>query len=463
MRLWQRLLLTLLAVAVLPLVLITRHDFAFFHDFTKRAQEREMVVAAQLMAELFHRVSEPAERAAVLDAHAVATGSRLRYFDASLRMVYDSGATHPVDLSGDPEVARAFETGRYAARWALSPDRLRLHYFAAVPRIGGKGEVLGVAQVIRDTREITFALARLRRNQRLAAAWAAVLSVFLALFSSWALTRRLRRLRRSAARFAHSGDPSGFALSGGDEVAELAGGFREMAVELGRRQAYNRDFVLTTLHELKTPLTAVRGAAGLMLAEPSMPPSNRERFTRNIAHQAERMAALVRDLHSLTSLDLDLPAEVPCEREAGELFRDLLQKLGASLRAPVELAGEGGEARVCVRADRIEQVLANLLGNAQRYHPADGSPIRVRLRAEAGFLEVTVEDKGPGIAPENLDRVFERFFTTVPRGEGGEEGRGLGLAVVRRIVEHHRGMVFARNRPEGGAAVGFLLPLAAGG
>jgi signal transduction histidine kinase len=460
MKLRTRLVLTLLAVSVLPLLLANRYAFSFFHHFSKHAQEKAMEQSGRLAGHLFRLVPDPAARADVLDAHARDTASRIRVFDAQRRLVYDSGVTDLLDLKEDREIQRAFDTGRYAARWALSPDRKNVHYFSAVPWSDAQGGVIGVAQVIRDTGDITRALSRMKAQQEMAARSAAGISICLALLSAWALTRRLRRLRRAAATFAQTGSSTGFDLAGRDEVAELAAGFRDMATELEKRQHYNRDFVLTTLHELKTPLTAIRGAAELLQSRPDMRSEDRERFVGNIVVQSQRLGPMVEALRSLTSLDLDLPGEVLEIHPAGALLSAALERLRPGLRGPVELLGGDCPALLRVQPGRIEQALGNVLDNALRHQPEGRGPVRLLLRTENDLVVIAVEDDGPGIAEENLERVFDRFFTTVPRGQSLDYGLGLGLAEVKRILEHHRGEVFARNRPEGGAAVGFVLPVA---
>jgi signal transduction histidine kinase len=121
----------------------------------------------------------------------------------------------------------------------------------------------------------------------------------------------------------------------------------------------------------------------------------------------------------------------------------------------VDLDADEGQVRGI--PPRLEQGLINLLQNADRYHAA-AEPIRVVSRFVEETWSLEVIDRGAGISPENLSRIFDRYFTTSTANVAGQRGRGLGLAVLKRIVEHHGGEVTARNRADGGAAIGFRLP-----
>jgi two-component system sensor histidine kinase KdpD len=157
----------------------------------------------------------------------------------------------------------------------------------------------------------------------------------------------------------------------------------------------------------------------------------------------------------VTALDVDLPGEPEEEIDTTVWLGEALERIRPALRHAVEVEQTGG--RVQGVPGRLEQALVNLLHNADRYHRG-GGPVRVRSTVGGTEWRLVVEDGGPGIPEENLHRIFDRYFTTAEEDGKGTRGRGLGLAVVKRIVEHHGGRVFADNRPEGGAAVGMVLP-----
>ncbi len=455
-----RIILTMLAVAVLPMLLINRYALAFFHHFSKEALEHNMVNSAKLTSDVFQADMDAADRKTILAAHALETESRIRFFDAEETLLFDTGESPGLNIGENTDVQSALQTGQYAARWRLTPDRSRLYYFSAWPQIDPvTGEVEGVAQVIRHTAPITRAILNMKAHQTRATWWAAATSVILSVLFAILLTLRLRALRHAATEYAQTGDATGFEMTGKDEIADLAAEFRTMAKELEKRQAYNRDFVLTTLHELKTPLTAIQGAAELLRERPDLPAADRTKFAGNISFQSERLSRLVEELRAITSLDVELPGEPMQLMHIGMLIQNIVDRIRPAFNCEIILKGTDNQIMARVLPRRIEQVMVNLLENAERHNPEDKA-VCVALSETETHARIRVMDQGPGFAPENIDRVFDRFFTTVPKGETLNQGRGLGLAVVKRIVEAHRGQVFALNRDEGGACVGFELPLA---
>ena len=462
MKLWMKLFLLLLMVSVIPTWLLSRYASSYFHLFTRKVQEEQMAKTGRWMGYLYREVHSDAEREAVLNAHAVDAGRRLRFFDATGELVYDSGEDVVLFFDGNPDVTKAIVSGKYAARWWLLPDRSRLYYFSAVPAFDGEGRLIGVAQVIEHTGRITTALMRLHRYQQSGLIWVAGGSVLFAVIFSFLLTRKLRHLRQAARQFAVDGSTDGFRMRGRDEVAELSRGFMEMAEQLKARQAYNRDFVQTTLHELKTPLTAMHGAADILRTRDGLSAEDRKRFSGNIQIQSDRLLHLVQELQSLTSLEVELPQEKAQAVEAGGLVSGILDRVRPAMKHGVVLKGAELKKVISVVPARMEQVLINLLQNADRYHQGD-APIRIVLEEREGRLKLTVADDGPGIQEENPLRIFDRYFSTVPRNANLAYGRGLGLAIVKRIAEHYGGDVFAENRATGGADVGVVFTLSGGG
>jgi signal transduction histidine kinase len=458
MKLWMQLMAAMLLVAVLPVVFLTRYATTYFHYFTREAQEEQMSQAGMMVTELFRSVPDATERRKLLEAYSARSGRRYRFYDSDSTLLLDVGDLGEIDFGDNRDVARALESGGPSARWWLRPDRSSLFYFVSVPLKNEDGDVLGVAQVIEDTNRITRALSRLHDQQLGGVWWIAGGCVVFSAGFSWLLTRRLRRLRTAALQFGATGALPNLPEQGRDEVADLARGFRQMATELKKRHAYNRDFVLTTLHELKTPLTAMHGAADLLYTRETLSAEDRKRFAGNIQHQSTRMLGLVKELQTLTSLDVDLPEEQPEEVDIETWLPDVVERLRPGLLHPVDISLEKPDAGpVIIVPHRIEQALANLLNNADRYQP-EGLPLQVIFNKGDSEWTLSVRDQGPGIEEENLDRIFDRYFSTVPRDQPGSAGRGLGLSVVRRIAEHHHGTVHAHNARDRGAVVGFSVP-----
>jgi len=456
MKLWLKLFLALMVVSVGPTWFLSRYASSSFHQFTRRAQEEQMAQTGRWMGRLFREVSTPVEREAVLSAYAADSGRRLRFFNPGGDLIYDSGERDVVFFDENSDVSQAISQEAYAARWWVTDDRSRLFYFSSVPVFDSEGALMGVAQVVEHTGRITQALVRLHVYQKTGFLWVLCGTVVLSGFFSLLLTRRLRRLRLAAREFAQDGSTGGFVMRGRDDVAELAGGFQEMAEKLKAKQRYNREFVQTTLHELKTPLTAMHGAADILQTREELSTKDRKRFSANIQTQSDRLLHLVRELESLTSLEEDLPRESPEAVALGPMLEEIVERIRPAMTHRLELSGAEIREERRVFPARMEQVVINLLQNADRYHCGDKA-IRVILSEESRGWVLRVEDDGPGISEADPLRIFDRYFTTVSRDENREYGRGIGLAIVKRIVEHYGGRVFAENREWGGATVGVIL------
>lgn len=211
-------------------------------------------------------------------------------------------------------------------------------------------------------------------------------------------------------------------------------------------------------HDLRTPLVSITGALSALLADAGQLDAAAQRALVENAHEeTERLNQLVGNLLDMTRLEagpLALRLE-PCDVQ--DLIGAALGQLGARLQQR--------EVRVEIPADMpltpldfvlVVQVLVNLLDNALKYAPPD-QPIDVRARVQGLQVEIEVADRGPGLPPEDLGRVFDRFYRLQYPGSMG--GTGLGLSICRGIVEAHGGRIQARNRPEGGASFTITLPL----
>jgi signal transduction histidine kinase len=237
------------------------------------------------------------------------------------------------------------------------------------------------------------------------------------------------------------------------DVARLTHTFNRLIQRVDHVLAVQRQLVEDTSHELRTPLTTIKG--NLDLLEHDMSWEDHVEIVVETRQEVVRMSRLVRDLlllaeigepdrHELRQIRLDLLAQDVTERLAGaELTRVEVHA------QPVEVAGE---------EDRLRQLLSNLLQNALRYATAAPRAVRVTVERDGAHARLVVDDDGPGIPADALERVFDRFFR-VDRGRSrGQGGTGLGLAIVRHITTSHGGRVWAENRPDGGARLVVTLP-----
>jgi PAS domain S-box-containing protein len=225
-------------------------------------------------------------------------------------------------------------------------------------------------------------------------------------------------------------------------------------------------FVSIASHELRTPIARVKGYAEMVLAAHSdgdLTDEMLQRSLRRIDHASDRLAALVRDLLDVSKISAgNLPMRVKA-LEVTDLVRDVVgryqEQLSGEGHLLLEIAGTPG--RVVGDADRIEQVLTNLLDNALKYSP-DGAELRVRLQPKARGVLLEVQDHGIGLPAEAAERIFEPFSRAANAEERQITGMGLGLYICRNIVEQHRGRIWARSAGEGkGTLFSIWLPEAA--
>jgi two-component system phosphate regulon sensor histidine kinase PhoR len=229
--------------------------------------------------------------------------------------------------------------------------------------------------------------------------------------------------------------------------------------DLRRADQIRRDFVANVSHELRTPLTAIRGYVEA-LTEADLGNDDRQRFLDIVARQTLRMERLVKDLLRLARLDagqetLDVG---PCD------VRGLVQSVIADLATLLDEHGQGVEVNVAADAAtihgdaaKLHDVLRNLVANAAMYAP-ERTTIGVGAARAGRRVAITVSDAGPGIPPEDLSRVFERFYRVDKSRARDPGGTGLGLSIVKHLVELHGGDVRAENRAEGGARFTITLP-----
>ena len=291
----------------------------------------------------------------------------------------------------------------------------------------------------------------------LAAFAAGAAALILALVLVRQTTNPLRQLEAATQRIAKGDFDEEVEIRSSDEIGRLAEAFNEMARSLKLSEEAKRRMIADISHELRTPLAAVRSALeGLRdgLFEPS---------SATFASLHDRVLLLTRlvgDLHQLALADA---GQLSIERQATRLdaiVNGIVETVGFQIEdsgLTLETAIDPAIPALLIDANRIEQVLLNLLANAIRHTPEGG---RIELRADrTSESEVTVSvcDTGSGLAPEDLERVFERFYCADPAREG--VGAGLGLAIAKALVEAHGGRAWAENRPLGGACFKIVLPI----
>jgi two-component system, OmpR family, phosphate regulon sensor histidine kinase PhoR len=228
--------------------------------------------------------------------------------------------------------------------------------------------------------------------------------------------------------------------------------------DLRRADQIRRDFVANVSHELRTPLTAIRGYVEALLDEPA-DAENTRRFLEIIARHSTRMERLVQDLLRLARLDARQEALDVTRCDVHQVFSGVIADLGPAIEAKqqhVAIVVPSEASHVDGDPAKLHDIVRNLVENAVNYSP-DGADLRVTSGVSDGTFVITVADSGPGIPPEDLTRVFERFYR-VDKSRSRPGGTGLGLAIVKHLVELHGGEARAENAPDGGAVFTIRLP-----
>jgi signal transduction histidine kinase len=286
---------------------------------------------------------------------------------------------------------------------------------------------------------------------------AAIAMGFLLSQSVAAPLRRIARAARSVARGSYT---QRVPLAGPREVREVAANFNRMTEEVQRSQQTLRDFLMNISHEIKTPLTSIRGFSQAMLDGTIDDEAGVSRSARIINDESTRVLRLVEELLDLSRLESRQAQINQDDVEVAELFshvEDVFALRSEDSGVSLDIA-RPPSLRIRGDFDRLEQVLNNLLDNAFR-HTATGGKVAVSARSvQQGLVQVSVSDTGKGIPPEDVPHLFERYY----RATNGRntKGYGLGLAITREIVRAHGGDIWAASEPGKGTTFSFTLPLA---
>jgi two-component system sensor histidine kinase BaeS len=291
------------------------------------------------------------------------------------------------------------------------------------------------------------------------------ISSILALVAStwlfWGITRPLSRLRQATEAVANGDLAARAPVRRKDEIGRTAQAFNTMAGQLQRQESLRKQMVADVAHELRTPLSVMRGNLEAMIDQ--LIPANEQELDA-VHGEVLRLTRLVEDLRLLSLADSgDLQLDLG-EVDVAGLVETAVRRMSPAAEAGgIILAGDIGRNPGTINADegKLQQVLANLVANALRYTPS-GKKITVSARSVGADVWLAVTDQGPGIDPADLPNFFERFW----KGDrsrtrsGAYSGSGLGLSIVRQIVELHGGRVEASLPEEGGLQVTIILPVA---
>ena len=385
--------------------------------------------------------------------------------DRSGRVVFDSTGQHlGEDFSQWRDVSRALK-GDYGARTtpdvASDPDSSVMYVGAPVRwSQGGNGEIIGTVTVGKPVQSFgQFVSAA--REKTLYVGLVSVLAVLMlvVMVSVWLV--RPFGLIADYVRYVRAQRRFSLPRLGRRAVGVIGAAYDEMRDALAGRN-YVADYVQTLTHEVKSPLSAIRGAAEL-LQEPGMPQPERQRFLANIQRETQRIQEMVDRMMELTALE----TRRMLERVEPVSLKPLLEELAGATQ------GQAAQRHIRIEVDApqdatvegdpflLRRAVSNLLDNALDFSP-EGSTVQLSLSVQRRSVHITMRDQGPGIPDYAQDKVFEKFYS-LARPHSKKKSTGLGLSFVKEIASLHHGRIELDNRPEGegpGAVATLSLPRA---
>ena len=309
-------------------------------------------------------------------------------------------------------------------------------YFAARPLEPGPGTLI----LLRPESATGSLLSPYVWGLLIAAAAGGLLAALAAFLLARRISRPVDRIAAAARTLARGTHPEPVPVEGATEIATLAGAFNDLAAQLQKAQEAERNFLLSVSHELKTPLTAIRGYAEAV-EDGAVDPRE---AAATVASEARRLERLVKDLLDLARMNRTDFSVHNTEIDLADVVEDVVRRYGKQAHSfGVALwAVTESPAPAVADADRVLQVVSNLVENALRLTPPGGE---VRVVAEPGILRV--EDTGPGLAEADTERAFERFYLHERYGLERKVGTGLGLAIVKELTLAMGGDVDVESRP----------------
>ncbi|MCH8849999.1 MAG: HAMP domain-containing histidine kinase [Chloroflexi bacterium] len=300
--------------------------------------------------------------------------------------------------------------------------------------------------------------------------FAAVVTVFFSLWVASAIAGRLEVVASGIRALAGGDYATRVDVEGGDEVARLAadvnilaGRLRESEEQREELDRERRELTAAISHDLRTPLASVRAMVEALDDRVVEDPAEVERYYRTIRREIDRLSRMITDLFELAQMDagkLQLDRHPVALQEVAAEVVDAMEAQARKAGVTLALAVEGEPPELSLEGARIERVAANLVRNALEHTPAGGQ-VDVTVYAADGHVALRVSDTGEGILEDEIGRIWDRFYRVEKsrkRGPTSADGAGLGLAIVRGIVELHGGSVEVASSPGRGASFTVLLP-----
>jgi signal transduction histidine kinase len=446
-----------LAGAALAGLVSTVLSIGLFQDYTEdrllAELHREARGLTSLYAEQARKVATAPEGQKVIPLATSrleqASGSQLFY--SGTRVFYGQSS----GLRALPHDIVQWRDGRVRTFEFTPPGADRKYLAVSSPlRLGKREPYFGALVVAKPTAELRERWFTLIERLALAGLVGIAVAGALAAYLTRRITKPVEALTQAANQIAEGRyDIEVPASRSGDEIGHLSTRFGEMAVRLQEAEELERNFLMTVSHELRTPLTAIRGHVEALREGVAGDEASRAESLGVIANEAARLERLVGDVLDLAKLDTRRFTLRREEVDMGRLLERAYRTFAEEARRRgIDYQQEIGARPVIIAdGDRVLQIISNLLSNAFRWTP-DGGRVELALEQENGTVSVAVQDSGPGIPEDDVDRIFRPFWSR----DGG--GTGLGLAIARELASAHGGQIVLDTEPGRGACFKLVLP-----
>ncbi len=444
--------LLLSAMTALGLVQMIYFKDYWIDDRRERLTENTAQIAAHATRVIVQAPDDP--NAYILSENSIQPMVELLASVSDMHVVITDTAGHVVIRSSTltlaeealPQTALTEIEEGYFAVGTMNGMFSSVQYTAATPIYSPDGKPIGYVITASSADDLLSYLSETMKTYFMSAI-IVLLVLFIVIYAlSYRLVKPLRDMAAATRRFAEGDFSCRVSVKGKDEVAELAAALNNMAVSLSTTDNMSRSFVANVSHELKTPMTTISGFIDGIL-DGTIPPERQQHYLRIVSDEVKRLSRLVRSMLELSRIDNGTVAIKPVSFDLMQSACDALLSFEKRIEEKnVNITGLSECSRTMVTADYdlIGQVVYNLLDNAVKF-VNDGGEIAVNIYREQGRVYCAVRNSGAGLAPEEMPRVFERFYKTDRSRSLDKTGVGLGLFIVKTVINLHHGEIYVRS------------------
>ena len=464
----------ILAALLITIVIFSGAVVAARQQATQDSYEREVCLQAREVADFMANLSELSYVQRNLTMKPIIL-KKIRdiyqRYNADIWIVsYDSGIVQYLDSSWNTsesiasdavkEQLSAIQTGQEIRVTGLFPELGDQIVTIGVPWRYGDEQVVGAVLLHIPTKSLQISILSIARQILPQAILSLLVGAVLAFFLAQSQIKPLREINSAVSEFTKGDLTRRVELKCGGELEALGDSINRMAAELSRLEDSRRSFVANVSHELRSPMTSMRGYVQAML-DGTIPPEDMPKYLNIVMDETTRLTDLVRDLLDLSRLESGKFPLTLAPFDLNELIRrTLINFEGRIDQKHIEVAAELLEGRAMVMGDanRISQVVTNIIDNALKFMPDDGTGVlTVCTLREGRDIRVSIRNNGPEISQSDLPYIFERFYKADKAHTSGG-GTGLGLSICQRIMKQHDSEITVRSVP-GDTAFDFTLPV----